>query len=91
MMTMTPQTLADAILTTDYFDDETIAELRNADDLLDDLDLDLRDLMHNANLDMIIPDADSLTDDEYELLSDFIADHSHEIAALLALALAPRL
>lgn len=46
-------------------------------DLIAAIDRDIRDALHNSNLDFFIPIdlLDALTDDAFDSLSDFIRDH----------------
>jgi hypothetical protein len=76
----------------DLRDEMTIAAYiddANTDTLDTALDDDLRDLLHNANIDALIPDniLASMTDADIDALSDFFLDNSAAIASLIADAL----
>lgn len=76
--------LADA---TDYFQSELMISyddtITTRDELIDALDRDICDLIHNANLSDIIPTADELDDDAYDALARRITS-SDDIIALTA-------
>jgi len=76
--------LRDAAALTAYIDESDDADTSRSirDRLIDALADDIHDMLHNANLDLIIPDPPD-DDDAYAALSDRI-DTDDDITALLA-------
>lgn len=56
--------------------------------LIDALDNDLADLLHNCNLADALPDADDLTDDEFDALADRILAADDILPAIADIILA---
>jgi hypothetical protein len=87
--TQTPAELAAIIHSTNYYDPASITEIRahipsDFDSLAQFLDEDIRDLLHNGNLEEIYPNTESLSDDEYCAICDRILDNAANIATALA-------
>lgn len=65
--------------------DDPTRELRDRIELA--LDFDIADLIHNGNLNDLLPFAADLNDDDYDILADRILDDSTIIAELASLIL----
>lgn len=75
------------------FDDDNTLPLRDA--LIETIDIDLADMMHNCNLDfyMTLDQLNALTDDQYDALESHLHDmimHDDDIAPMIADALIAR-
>lgn len=81
----------------DYFRSELMidpdATLDTRDELIDALDRDIRDMLHNCNLDMLFPpnDIDALdrlnpnaNDDTHDMLADRILQHADDFIPMIA-------
>ena len=62
------------------------ANLDTRADLIDTLDRDIADALHNANLDFYFADDDlaTLTDDEYDALTDRLTTELDRLTAMIA-------
>lgn len=88
-----------AIIFNSYYRDDSIADflsIFDADDrptndrdaIFTALDIDIADMLHNSNLPDLLPYANTLTDDDFDALSDRLLDNNSYLTPLTDLILA---